>query len=605
MSSLGQVRVGHKAPYFECEAVIKGVIADVSINTYIRPTIQGEEPDPNAPWLIIMFIPAAFSFVCPTEVLAFQNCLDEFRDRHCNVIFVSVDTKHSLWHWQNVPRQYGGLGKIDIPLLSDANHRIAKDYGVLIEDEGVSLRGMFLVDDEGIVQQVTLNNLTVGRSVLEALRLLEAFQAVARHGVLCPIDWKPDSNAADTLNTISNTLTESYEERLANLQKEFGDTQGKSCSLGIDCTRMTFVFSLSHRGFLPANPWTSSVISDYSADSLSPTVTDLDAKHKSEDGGSRRSSRKDSVEQANRDNEESSSTPTSTANPNCSASTPPPAEIKQVVCTRGMRREPSQDLSHDSQQDDRPQINSPPSLTPSSSFHSAKSSSAPPSASVTPLPTPTASHHVRPTMAVTVRHSRGRATSLRSSVSQELNSLFGSPATSFFFRRHYSSTTDSSSGHSTAPCTPGARKPVISPSQLSQTYESRRGSHVVLEFADPTSCNQTSPLATPANMMIRSRPGNHRAYSHSQAANKGTAPATTIRSRTASEPPRQVSSVPPTPGGGPTRLQATFEAIKRMSAGLASPRLDYGLRKMSQSAGASEEARDPGYFDVVTEGVEA
>lgn len=73
--------------------------------------------------------------------------------------------------------------------------------------------------------QVTLNNLTVGRSVLEALRLLEAFQAVAKHGVLCPVDWKPTSDAADTLNTISNTLTESYEERLANLQKEFGDTQ--------------------------------------------------------------------------------------------------------------------------------------------------------------------------------------------------------------------------------------------------------------------------------------------------------------------------------------------------------------------------------------------
>lgn len=71
------------------------------------------------------------------------------------MVFVSVDTKHSLWHWQNVPRQYGGLGQIDIPLLSDANHRIARDYGVLIEDQGVSLRGMFILDGEGIVQQVS------------------------------------------------------------------------------------------------------------------------------------------------------------------------------------------------------------------------------------------------------------------------------------------------------------------------------------------------------------------------------------------------------------------------------------------------------------------
>lgn len=206
-----------------------------------------------------MFIPAAFSFVCPTEVLAFQNCLDEFKDRNCNIVFVSVDTKHSLWHWQNVPRQYGGLGPIDIPLLSDSTHRLAKDYGVLIEEEGVSLRGMFILDAEGFVQQVrsrlelhhnvysgciansakiTLNNLTVGRSVLEALRLLEAFQAVAKHGVLCPIDWKPNKNASDIKDTISITLTESYDERLANLQKEFGNIQ----------------------------------------------VTDLDAKHKSDDG---------------------------------------------------------------------------------------------------------------------------------------------------------------------------------------------------------------------------------------------------------------------------------------------------------------------------------
>jgi cytochrome oxidase Cu insertion factor (SCO1/SenC/PrrC family) len=93
--------------------------------------------------------------VCPTEVRAFQNRLDEFKNRNCSVVFISVDTKHSLWHWQNVPRQYGGLGPVDIPLLSDTNHRIATDYGVLMEDEGVSLRGMFIIDGEGIVQQVS------------------------------------------------------------------------------------------------------------------------------------------------------------------------------------------------------------------------------------------------------------------------------------------------------------------------------------------------------------------------------------------------------------------------------------------------------------------
>lgn len=92
--------------------------------------------------------------MCPTEVIAFQNCYDEFRDRNCSIAFVSVDTKHSLWHWQNVPRQYGGLGNIDIPLLSDATHKIGRDYGVFIEEQGVSLRGMFIIDNEGLVQQV-------------------------------------------------------------------------------------------------------------------------------------------------------------------------------------------------------------------------------------------------------------------------------------------------------------------------------------------------------------------------------------------------------------------------------------------------------------------
>lgn len=133
-------------------------ITEVSLSTYIRPSIKPGEPNLDAPWLIILFIPAAFSFVCPTEVLAFQNCLDEFKDRNCSVVFVSVDTKHALWHWQNVPRQYGGLGMVDISLLSDATHRISRDYGVLIEEEGISLRGMFIIDGEGIVQQVSLCN---------------------------------------------------------------------------------------------------------------------------------------------------------------------------------------------------------------------------------------------------------------------------------------------------------------------------------------------------------------------------------------------------------------------------------------------------------------
>ena len=146
----------HMSPVFLW--IVTNTVVEISLSTFIRPSASAGIRDPDAPWLLLLFIPAAFSFVCPTEVVAFQNCYDKFRDRHCDIAFVSVDTKHSLWHWQNVPRQYGGLGNIDIPLLSDATHKIGRDYGVLVEEEGVSLRGMFLIDGEGLVQQVCFHS---------------------------------------------------------------------------------------------------------------------------------------------------------------------------------------------------------------------------------------------------------------------------------------------------------------------------------------------------------------------------------------------------------------------------------------------------------------
>jgi len=527
MSSLGQVRIGHKAPYFEGEAVIQGIIKEVNINTYIHPTIQGEEPDPNAAWLILLFIPAAFSFVCPTEVLAFQNCLDEFKDRNCSVVFVSVDTKHSLWHWQNVPRQYGGLGKIDIPLLSDANHHIARDYGVLIEEEGVSLRGMFILDGEGIVQQVTLNNLTVGRSVLEALRLLEAFQAVAKHGVLCPVDWKPTSDAAETLNTISNTLTESYEERLANLQKEFGETP----------------------------------------------ITDLDAKHSGKN--STHSSSENINESTGRGHLGSSNTPTTDT---VSTPTPdsPPATIQEVTCTRGMQRSQSSGPPPSTQRHGPSPKASSPSLTRSSSAHTANSSSAPPRTTSPPLLTPTPTHTTspqRPSLAVTAGIVRSHAAASHTSSG--------------------TSRPDSHTSHTSA----------------SQTYESRRGSHVVLEFADPTSSPQTAFTAARKSASDANLPGNLRTHSLFQL-QVGHARANSAErldgGRTHSEPPTPLPwSVPSTPGAQ-TRLQATFGTIKKMGAGLVSPRRDLAPRKAMGAVGASAQTKDPGYFDVKTDdGVEA
>ncbi|KAH5211510.1 hypothetical protein HBI62_201760 [Parastagonospora nodorum] len=492
MSALGKVRIGHKAPDFHCEAVMKGVIEEVSLSTYIRPSIKPGEPNHDAPWLIILFIPAAFSFVCPTEVLAFQNCLDEFKDRNCSVIFISVDTKHALWHWQNVPRQYGGLGMIDISLLSDATHRISQDYGVLIEDEGISLRGMFIIDGEGIVQQITLNALTVGRSVLESLRLLEAFQAVAKHGVLCPIDWKPSGDAADTLNTISNTLTESYDERLANLQKEFGSVQ----------------------------------------------VTDLDAKQKS--GGSI-----DGDSQANESYPEETMPKSSTERVRSDSRSQRPI-IQEVKCERGQQIRPPN--SHTGS-DCLPHPPSPPPKPTHADNSSAQPTSAPHCRSMTPVGTsstqPTANRRSG------ARHTRGHSTAppclLRA---QSSNSVV---------------------------------QQRLASRNTANTYESRRGSQVVLEFADPTAA---SPKGSPQPALFPKAPALTRAASWqcSTAANGDG------------------WKSPGTPGQ--TRLQQTFDTIKKISAGLASPRLDYGRDWGSRSGSGSNAGDAKSYFDVVVEGNE-
>jgi len=105
-------------------------------------------------WLLLLFIPMVFSFVCPTEVLAFSEAIDEFTALGCAVAFVSTDSKYGLWTWQNRSRKDGGLGKINVPLLSDQSHKMARDYGVLLEDQGISLRGSFIIDPQGIIKQV-------------------------------------------------------------------------------------------------------------------------------------------------------------------------------------------------------------------------------------------------------------------------------------------------------------------------------------------------------------------------------------------------------------------------------------------------------------------
>lgn len=174
-------RVQHKAPNFHGTAVVDGAFKSIQLSDF-----QGK-------WLIILFYPLDFTFVCPTEIVAFSNMSEEFRKVNTEVVAVSTDSHFSHLAWTNVPRSEGGLGPMKIPLLSDFSKQISRDYGVLIEKDGIALRGMFLIDPKGVLRQITINDLPVGRSVDEALRLVQAFQFVEKHGEVCPAGWLPKS----------------------------------------------------------------------------------------------------------------------------------------------------------------------------------------------------------------------------------------------------------------------------------------------------------------------------------------------------------------------------------------------------------------------------
>lgn len=150
--------------------------------TYLSSSVQT---------LIFLLCKYFSTFVCPTEILAFSDRADEFRKLNTEVVACSVDSHFTHLAWINTPRKEGGLGMIKIPLISDITHAIGKDYGVYLEDLGHTLRGLFIIDDKGILRQITMNDLPVGRSVDETLRLVQAFQYTDHHGEVCPAGWKP------------------------------------------------------------------------------------------------------------------------------------------------------------------------------------------------------------------------------------------------------------------------------------------------------------------------------------------------------------------------------------------------------------------------------
>ena len=197
--------ISKPAPDFSGTAVLNGDFTEIKLSDY------------KGKYLVFFFYPLDFTFVCPTEILAFNDRVKEFRQLGaevcindsfwykyklsyycslCQVVACSVDSHFTHLAWMNTPRTEGGLGKLDIPLLSDLTHTISKDYGVYLEDNGHTLRGLFIIDDKGVLRQITMNDLPVGRSVDETLRLVQAFQYTDKHGEVCPAGWKP---GADTI----------------------------------------------------------------------------------------------------------------------------------------------------------------------------------------------------------------------------------------------------------------------------------------------------------------------------------------------------------------------------------------------------------------------
>ncbi|GMV97131.1 MAG: peroxidase [Phycisphaerae bacterium] len=181
------LQVGKPAPAFKATAVVGSSFQPVSYADGVL-TI-GPETFRNK-YLVLFFYPLDFTFVCPTEIIAFSDRLDEFEHLGAKVLGVSVDSQYSHLAWKSMPRNKGGVGEVRYPLLADVEKRISRDYNVLL-DGGVAARGLFIIDGRGILQSYTVNNLAVGRSVDEALRLIQGYQYVEQHGEVCPANWKP------------------------------------------------------------------------------------------------------------------------------------------------------------------------------------------------------------------------------------------------------------------------------------------------------------------------------------------------------------------------------------------------------------------------------
>ncbi len=178
------VLVQQKAPSFTAEAVMEdGSFKHLKLEDY------------RGKYVILFFYPLDFTFVCPSEIIAFHNKVNEFKERNCEVIGVSVDSHFTHAAWRNTPVDKGGIGAIAYPLVADLTKTISANYDVLTGNGAVAYRGLFLIDTKGVVRHQIVNDLPLGRNVDEAIRMVDALQFNEKNGEVCPADWKPGTKS--------------------------------------------------------------------------------------------------------------------------------------------------------------------------------------------------------------------------------------------------------------------------------------------------------------------------------------------------------------------------------------------------------------------------
>src|SRR3990167_1450330 len=177
------IQVGQKAPEFKTGAVMEnGQFKDISLSDY------------KDKYVVLFFYPLDFTFVCPTEIIAFSEKVGEFKERGVQLLGASIDSKFSHLAWRKTPKKEGGLGEIQYPLIADVTKEVSRKYGVLLEDAGIAIRGLFLIDRNGVLRHMVVNDLPLGRSVEEAIRMIDALQYFEKNGEVCPANWKPGSD---------------------------------------------------------------------------------------------------------------------------------------------------------------------------------------------------------------------------------------------------------------------------------------------------------------------------------------------------------------------------------------------------------------------------